>query len=183
MLRMECDVASSVCSPNVIVPRQKRETVRPVEPSLVYCIAIPRPIGANGNSRRRIEPPQAARSEGAVVNRKRYNCELAYYVCHDKEGAWLPPDARPGTRKPNENVYFRRAAPRNGSLKDVPYKYKRLDQRQSAVRHVLPGTWRNRQDRGHPGNGRRESRFRESLPRCSDVLFCPGQQGFGAPRR
>src|SRR5258708_34056449 len=35
------DSASSVCLPNVPVPRQRRETVRPVRPNFMNCMRTP----------------------------------------------------------------------------------------------------------------------------------------------
>ena len=36
---IRCDSASSVCLPNVAVPRHKRETGTPVRPNFVSCMA------------------------------------------------------------------------------------------------------------------------------------------------
>src|SRR5258708_30755946 len=39
--RTDLDAGSSICSPKVIVPRQRRETFRPVRPRRVCCMATP----------------------------------------------------------------------------------------------------------------------------------------------
>src|SRR5579859_916503 len=51
--RTDLDAGSSICRPNVMVPRQRRETLRPVRPRRLCCMATPRTTSL---SRRRPPP-------------------------------------------------------------------------------------------------------------------------------
>ena len=55
--RILCDVSSSHCSPKVIVPRQRRETVRPVRPSLTWRMGLRRTTGGPVRSTLVESPP------------------------------------------------------------------------------------------------------------------------------
>src|SRR5690242_9306710 len=63
------EVASSVAPPNIMVPRQSCETLRPLAPRLRYSMATPSPRGHSvAEGERRVDAPQRLDAVASAAN-------------------------------------------------------------------------------------------------------------------